>query len=177
MRAALDAMRAGGLGAVAIEPLAGTLGATKGSFYWHFHDRDELVAACIGWWQADTATVLAHVEELPERPDRLAGLVQTCFSLENRRVLLAMLCSAEHPLVAPLLASMLADRIALTARVLAAGPTPDEQDVRRASDCWTRWVGALMLHAAAPEGLGVGLPTAQEARAYAAQLLTVAETS
>jgi AcrR family transcriptional regulator len=178
MRAALEAMRAGGLSAVAIEPLASTLGATKGSFYWHFHDRDELVAASLGWWRADTETVLAHVEELPGRPDRLAGLVQTCFAPESRRVLLAMLCAAEHPLVAPVLASMLEDRIAFTARVFATGATPDQQDVRHATECWTRWIGSLMLHAAAPDSLaGVSLPTPDEARGYAAALLAVAETT
>lgn len=178
MRAALAALRSGGIGAVSIEPLASTLGATKGSFYWHFHDRDELVAASIGWWLADTETTLAHVEELPDPPDRLAGLVQTCFELESRRVMLAMLRSAEHPLVAPLLADMLSERIAFTARVFATGPTPDEADTRRATDCWTRWIGLLMLHTAAPDGqLGVSLPTPDEARGYAASLLTAADST
>src|SRR4051794_41398282 len=37
--AALDAFEAGGLRAVAVEPLARALGVTKGSFYWHFKDR------------------------------------------------------------------------------------------------------------------------------------------
>src|SRR5580698_155106 len=36
---ALDAMARDGLRAVAVEPLAERLGATKGSFYWHFRDR------------------------------------------------------------------------------------------------------------------------------------------
>ena len=42
--AAYATFRSEGLAAVRVEPLARSLGATKGSFYWHFHDRAELVA-------------------------------------------------------------------------------------------------------------------------------------
>ena len=38
--AALAAIAEGGVAAVAVEPIAARLGTTKGSFYWHFHDRD-----------------------------------------------------------------------------------------------------------------------------------------
>ena len=43
-QAALDALERGGLAAVAVEPLARELGVTKGSFYWHFRTRQELIA-------------------------------------------------------------------------------------------------------------------------------------
>jgi AcrR family transcriptional regulator len=42
--AALEALETGGVPAVAVEPLASRLGVTKGSFYWHFKDRNELLA-------------------------------------------------------------------------------------------------------------------------------------
>ena len=41
--AGLRALTDGGVAAVAVEPLAASLGTTKGSFYWHFSDREELV--------------------------------------------------------------------------------------------------------------------------------------
>src|SRR5829696_7253917 len=41
--AALEAIAEGGLAAVAVAPLAIRLGATKGSFYWHFASRESLV--------------------------------------------------------------------------------------------------------------------------------------
>src|SRR5262249_59889731 len=37
--AALEALGEGGLASVAVVPLAERLGATKGSFYWHFRNR------------------------------------------------------------------------------------------------------------------------------------------
>ncbi|HXD53500.1 MAG TPA: helix-turn-helix domain-containing protein, partial [Solirubrobacteraceae bacterium] len=52
-RAALAAIRDGGPEAVAVEPLARRLGVTKGSFYWHFANRDGLLGAAIARWEAD----------------------------------------------------------------------------------------------------------------------------
>ncbi|WP_412543871.1 TetR/AcrR family transcriptional regulator [Longispora sp. K20-0274] len=48
--AALLAFAEGGLAAVAVEPIATRLGATKGSFYWHFPHRDALVVAALALW-------------------------------------------------------------------------------------------------------------------------------
>jgi AcrR family transcriptional regulator len=50
-RAALEAIAAKGLGAVAVEPLARTLGVTKGSFYAHFSTRDDLIDAALASWE------------------------------------------------------------------------------------------------------------------------------
>ena len=49
--AALAAIAAGGLAAVAVEPLAARLGTTKGSFYWHFASRDALLKAALANWE------------------------------------------------------------------------------------------------------------------------------
>src|SRR5689334_11922394 len=49
--AALDALATGGLEAVAVEALARRLKVTKGSFYWHFGNRDELIKAALEAWE------------------------------------------------------------------------------------------------------------------------------
>jgi AcrR family transcriptional regulator len=49
--AGLAALARGGPDAVRIEPLARELGATKGSFYWHFADRAALLAALLDDWE------------------------------------------------------------------------------------------------------------------------------
>ncbi len=46
-RAGLRRLAASGIEAVRIEPLAKELGVTKGSFYWHFRDRGELLTAML----------------------------------------------------------------------------------------------------------------------------------
>jgi AcrR family transcriptional regulator len=49
--AALRALVRGGIGAVRVEALARELGATKGSFYWHFKDLDELHQVMLELWE------------------------------------------------------------------------------------------------------------------------------
>lgn len=41
-----------GVEALRVEPLAKRLGVTKGSFYWHFQDRDALLEGVLGYWEA-----------------------------------------------------------------------------------------------------------------------------
>src|SRR5207244_1242684 len=64
MRAARRALLVGGPAAVRVEPLAAALGVTKGSFYWHFSDRAELLEALLAEWEQERRTALA---ELPLR--------------------------------------------------------------------------------------------------------------
>ncbi len=49
--AAYDAVTTGGFDAVRVLSLADALGITRGSFYWHFADHAELVAALIARWR------------------------------------------------------------------------------------------------------------------------------
>jgi AcrR family transcriptional regulator len=51
--AGLDALRKGGVGAVRVERLAGDVGVTKGSFYWHFRDRGALLDALLEFWSRE----------------------------------------------------------------------------------------------------------------------------
>ncbi len=107
--AALDALARGGLSAVAVEPLAKELGATKGSFYWHFADRQALLQATLELWERrDTDRVIAAIDETQEVETRLRGLLRLAFSSVRDgsdngagTVELALQASAAHPLVAP----------------------------------------------------------------------------
>lgn len=56
VRAALFAIADGGAAAVAVEPLAARLGATKGSFYWHFRSREQLIAEALEFWEPTAPT-------------------------------------------------------------------------------------------------------------------------
>jgi AcrR family transcriptional regulator len=61
--AALAALDEGGIEAVRVEPLAVRLKVTKGSFYWHFTDRDELLAAMLqAWEELGTLAVIDTVD-------------------------------------------------------------------------------------------------------------------
>jgi AcrR family transcriptional regulator len=70
-QAALEAIATGGLAAVAVVPLAKQLGATKGSFYWHFPNREALITAALAdWEQSHTAAVIAEIEAVSDDPLR-----------------------------------------------------------------------------------------------------------
>lgn len=74
--AALTAIADRGLEAVAVEPLARTLGATKGSFYWHFANREALLDAALKAWEAGETTEVAELlAPLPEAATRLRVLM------------------------------------------------------------------------------------------------------
>lgn len=62
--AALAVLAVQGIDGVRVEVLAKTLGVTKGSFYWHFKDRDALYAMMLADWRK-RATI-----ELIERLNR-----------------------------------------------------------------------------------------------------------
>jgi AcrR family transcriptional regulator len=53
LAAALKALEKGGLGAVKVLPLAATLGVSRGSFYWHFRDHDDLIESVLAYWDIE----------------------------------------------------------------------------------------------------------------------------
>ncbi len=60
---ALELLRERGIDHVKVEPLAQRLGVTKGSFYWHFRNRDDLLRSLPEFWERrQTDPVLAQVE-------------------------------------------------------------------------------------------------------------------
>ena len=61
--AAYDLLVAGGVEAVKVMPLAERLGLSRTSFYWHFPDREALLAGLVTRWQArNTANLVARCE-------------------------------------------------------------------------------------------------------------------
>ena len=70
IRAALEALRDEGVEGVRVEPLAVRLGVTKGSFYWHFETREQLLTAALDAWVArGTEAIIEHVEGVQAGPE------------------------------------------------------------------------------------------------------------
>ena len=104
--AALEALAEVGLSAVAIDPLARRLGATKGSFYWHFSSRDELIAATLELWERrDTVELVAALEEIPDPQERLVALARSAYGTAARGTdpQAGVLAAASDPRVGPVL--------------------------------------------------------------------------
>jgi AcrR family transcriptional regulator len=142
--AALDAIADGGLAAVAVEPLAARLGATKGSFYWHFKNRDALLEAAIRRWEKETTTdVVAEITAAHDAPASqfrrlVVGVIERA---EQDRVGPALLASATHPAVAPALERVTAARLGLIAAVLRRLGFPPADARRRALLAYSAYLG------------------------------------
>jgi AcrR family transcriptional regulator len=101
--AAMETIVERGVAAVAVEPLAVRLGATKGSFYHHFTNRDALIAAALEDWEtSQTEAVIAHLDLIAEPAERLRAVIAAAFadSAGGMRDA-ALLAAATHPLVKP----------------------------------------------------------------------------
>jgi AcrR family transcriptional regulator len=74
--AAIAAMASGGVENVKIERLAKNLGTSKGSFYWHFKDRPDLLNQLIRYWVTNgTQAIMDASERSKQNPsDKLRSL-------------------------------------------------------------------------------------------------------
>lgn len=171
--AALEAMAGGGLAAVAVEPLAARLGATKGSFYWHFANRDALIeAAVLRWEREHTEGVIGLVDAEPDPLARLRLLIGLVLGSTSSHpegsIELAMLATAGHPHVAPVLARVTERRVAYTSGLFVALGWPAAEARRRGLMAVTAYLGHAQTAHMAPETLPA---TEAERAAYVDQVV------
>ena len=78
-RAGLKRLASHGLDAVRVELLANDLGVTKGSFYWHFRDRQALLDSMVQQWEVSATddVILAVERSGPDPQARLRRLFET----------------------------------------------------------------------------------------------------
>jgi AcrR family transcriptional regulator len=166
VRAALEALAQGGLAAVAVVPLAKQLNATKGSFYWHFRNREALVEAALADWEhSHTAAVIAEIEAASKDPlQQLRLLFKRVTELAARdRIELALLATADHPIVRPVLERVTRRRIGFAAELFRRLGFSRAEASRRALLAYSTYLGYAQLVHATPQQL----PRTQAAkRAY-----------
>jgi AcrR family transcriptional regulator len=160
---ALRALGNGGLAAVSIEPIAARLGTTKGSGYWHFRDRADLVAATLARWEAEhTEAVIAQAERGADAAARLRELFRVVLGRSGPfTVELALLASAEDPLVAPTVRRVTQRRIGYLRELFAGLGFDPAQAQRRALLAYTTYLGHAQLARTDPEAVPTGGPARQ----------------
>jgi len=175
VRAALRAIAAGGVGAVAVEPLAHHLGVTKGSFYWHFPNRDALLGAALERWEGEsTEAVIAAADAVADPHERLLrlGAAVAVYALDDgaagrgmpsgHRLDLAIADAADDPLVRPILRRVTARRLAYLDECYRALGFPADEARHRALLVYTAHIGTLRLAREAPDLM----PRDDDYRAY-----------
>ncbi|XVS63024.1 TetR/AcrR family transcriptional regulator [Actinosynnema sp. CA-299493] len=152
-RVALRALVEGGVAAVAVEPLAARIGATKGSAYWHFPNREALLKATLERWEREhTEAVIELVESVSEPVERLRLLFATVLEdVEHSAVELAMLAAKDDPAVGPVLARVTERRVGYLEELFAGLGFAADVARRRAVLAYSVYLGQAQLLAADPE--------------------------
>ena len=79
LQRALDIFVAEGIEAVRITRLADDLAVTRGSFYWHFHNREDLLHSLVSYWKdKNTAAIIDSISDAPDLADGILGIFETC---------------------------------------------------------------------------------------------------
>ncbi len=136
-----------GIRAVAIESLARRMGVTKGSFYWHFPNRDALLEqSLLRWEKHDEANLQASLGAIADPRERLRSFFRrTGREQLTHDVYSSLLTAADHPKVEPLLERVAERRMK---RIEAAfgeiGFTPEEAS-HRARLTYSTYLGFLQL--------------------------------
>jgi AcrR family transcriptional regulator len=168
--AAMDAIIEDGVAAVAIEPLAIRLGATKGSFYHHFSNRDALVVAALeDWERSQTEAVIERLELIPDPAERLRAVLATAFADRVGGIRdAALLAAANHPLVKPIVRRVTDRRLRYFADMYVKLGLPKPQARRRALMLYLSYIGMF-------EWIRLELAdvSAAEVRAHAHEVLSI----
>lgn len=122
-----------GVDGVRVEVLAKRCRVTKGSFYWHFKDRGDLLNAILAHWKAGRVEdVRKHSTARPGMaPEQLQHMLDVYANNPNRRGILVELAvrhwALRDPRAAKVVAEVDGQRLKYTgALFLAAGLTPQE---------------------------------------------------
>ncbi|MEU8620829.1 TetR/AcrR family transcriptional regulator [Streptomyces sp. NPDC048623] len=154
--AALAALAERGLAGVAVEPLAARLGTTKGSFYWHFANRDALVAAALARWEEmSTERIIRAMEAAePDPAARLGALLHGATAMASENPLeVRLLAAGDHPEVAAALARVTERRVGYLAHLFELLGFPPADARHRGLLAYTSYLGHAQLAHATPSAV------------------------
>jgi AcrR family transcriptional regulator len=132
---ALSALAEGGLPALGVQALAERLGVTKGSFYWHFDDTDELLRTVVERWEELAVDrVMADLVELKRPCEVIRRVIENTVNFDEpeRRLryrveVVAVALAESHPVFRPAYVRISERRLSgLAMLYLATGIAPEE---------------------------------------------------
>ena len=146
-RAALDLIAEKGLAGLGVEPLARRLGITKGSFYWHFPTRDQLLEQALDRWERqDTESLARSLDSAQPAAERLAEFVLRTSRQNRSHEIHAALCAAsDDPRVRPVLERVTQRRLDYLAKAFRELGLDAEAARHRARLTYTSYVGYIQL--------------------------------
>ncbi len=150
INAALDVMAAKGIDGVSVEALASELGVTKGSFYWHFKTRGELVSTALGEWAIhQTQERLDQLSSIADPRERLLRLIGAR-GVTIHPMDIQLVASLDHPAVSSTLQKHHRLWLDFAEDIYRELGCPDTQAALRAVLAYGSYIGLVVLHAADP---------------------------
>lgn len=158
--AALQLIAEAGLPALTVGALAARLGVTKGSFYWHFTGRAELLGAALARWeQGATSENIKGLDAVPDPRRRLEFMLDAAAQPPRARSLYAALAeAADDPLVRQVLNRVASARIAYLERCYREAGVAPSAARARAVFAYAAYRGLLQLAHEAPATLPADWP-------------------
>lgn len=136
-----------GIRAVAVESLARRMGVTKGSFYWHFHNRESLLEqSLIRWEKHDEANLQTSLSAIDDPRERLRSFFRRTGREKLTHNVYSSLCMAsDHPQVEPLLERVAARRMKHIEKAFEEIGFDPQQASHRARLTYSAYLGFLQL--------------------------------
>lgn len=136
-----------GIRAVAVELLARRMGVTKGSFYWHFQNRDSLIEqSLIRWEKHDAANLQASLGAIEDPRERLRSFFRRTGREKLTHNVYSSLCMAsDHPQVEPLLERVAARRMKHIEKAFEEIGFAPQEASHRARLTYSAYLGFLQL--------------------------------
>jgi AcrR family transcriptional regulator len=131
------------------------LGVTKGSFYWHFANRDELINAVLEAWEQDQSRdVVTRYSGIPDPRRRLRVLLFAAFEdVGNGLFFAALAVSNEDPRVKPFLLRATERRLALGIAAFQDMGLEEAEAKERALLAYAAYAGYFQLLRTTPEAV------------------------
>jgi AcrR family transcriptional regulator len=146
-QAAVELIAEKGVQAVAIEPLARRMGITKGSFYWHFPNRESLLEQALQRWEEHDARNLSKsLGEIDQPRDRLISFFRRVGKEKLTHEVYSALCAAAgHPQVEPVLERVANRRMAHLSTAFREMGMPEDKASNQARLTYSVYLGFLQL--------------------------------
>ncbi len=142
-RAALEVIAVEGVVGVKVESLADRLGITKGSFYWHFANRHDLIEGALElWYRLATAEVIERLDRIDDPERRLRALFAESFGdVVDGPIDALLVGQADDPLVGPTVIRVTAERLEFLTRTYRDLGLPRERAAARARLAYAAYLG------------------------------------
>lgn len=129
--------------AVKVEAIARRLGVSKGSFYWHFKNRAELLEALLEHWERDTLRLIQESRQAPTAQKRLLWLFNAIAQTNNQfsADTAIFLWAKKSPLVAQRVREVEEKRVCYLRELLGEYCLDEAEAARRAEVAYLAFLG------------------------------------